>query len=568
MTTTLEGMTVTELDGVRTVIAPRANPADPITAGLLFRVGVADESVATSGITHLVEHLALHEHGLGELHYNGATADLYTHFHVQGSESEVVEYFRGLCAELTAPSLELLDTERSILKAERDGRSSRAHDLLVYRYGLETYGVRVANEAGLDLITPERVRDWVHTRFTGANAVFWLLADAIPEELRLVLPEGPAHPPPAASNALPSTPASVHNQSNFIQTQSIIERQTAGPILARIIDRRLWHHLRQSTGISYNAGASYDPRDDRFAVLTAYADASPEMLPRLAGTFMDTLAALRFGGITLEEFEAARAFASKQLTNARAPHNLAPGYAMGMLLGARWTSMEDLAAEQDELTLADMTTLMEKVYADTLVTAPMSVEWAGFPLGPQFSTESVTGESMASQDTARGQLILGTQGVTQQLPRGPVTIRFEDCVFFERYADGGRVMWGRDGFRLWIEPTLFPVSPEQLAWLDAAVPRGVTTDLPARSPEHIPQLAPAPAPTPALASAKPNGVSWTDSSAWQRFWIVAIAVIVTYGWLAIVARLWQDVGPAAVLIPAVLLAAGGWYYWQRVKKKT
>jgi hypothetical protein len=129
-------------------------------------------------------------------------------------------------------------------------------------------------------------------------------------------------------------------------------------------------------------------------------------------------------------------------------------------------------------------------------------------------------------------------------------------------------MWGRDGFRLWIEPTLFPVSPEQLAWLDAAVPRGVTTDLPARSPEHIPQLAPAPAPTPALASAKPNGVSWTDSSAWQRFWIIAIAIIAARFVIAIAQRLWQDVGPAAVLIPAVLLAAGGWYFWQRVKKKT
>ena len=44
----------TEVDGVPTLLAPRNGP---LAAGLTFRVGQADETLATAGITHLLEHL-------------------------------------------------------------------------------------------------------------------------------------------------------------------------------------------------------------------------------------------------------------------------------------------------------------------------------------------------------------------------------------------------------------------------------------------------------------------------------------------------------------------------------
>ena len=89
----------TEVDGIRTVLAPAPGP---VTAGLFFRVGVADETLATTGITHLVEHLALHRHGVSDLHYNGATAATYTLFHVTGTPGEVVTYLNGVCEALRA----------------------------------------------------------------------------------------------------------------------------------------------------------------------------------------------------------------------------------------------------------------------------------------------------------------------------------------------------------------------------------------------------------------------------------------------------------------------------------
>jgi predicted Zn-dependent peptidase len=52
----MTGRTIeTTHQGIQTVLAPRAG--GQLTAGLLFRVGRADETLSTAGITHLVEHL-------------------------------------------------------------------------------------------------------------------------------------------------------------------------------------------------------------------------------------------------------------------------------------------------------------------------------------------------------------------------------------------------------------------------------------------------------------------------------------------------------------------------------
>jgi hypothetical protein len=90
-------------------------------AGLTFRVGRADETLATAGITHLLEHLTLFHHGLSDYHYNGATGSVVTHFHMQGSEEDVVTYLVGVCAALSNLPLDRLETEKGILRTEAAG---------------------------------------------------------------------------------------------------------------------------------------------------------------------------------------------------------------------------------------------------------------------------------------------------------------------------------------------------------------------------------------------------------------------------------------------------------------
>ena len=67
-------------------------------AGLIFRVGRADETLARPGITHLLEHLALHRHGLADYHYNGATGRAITHFHIAGPRGRGRRHTSTACA--------------------------------------------------------------------------------------------------------------------------------------------------------------------------------------------------------------------------------------------------------------------------------------------------------------------------------------------------------------------------------------------------------------------------------------------------------------------------------------
>jgi hypothetical protein len=72
---------------------------DEMVAGLVFRVGRADESLAHGGITHTIEHLALYPLGVevGK-HYNGQVDAVTTTFLRRGGPQEIAEFFRAVCA--------------------------------------------------------------------------------------------------------------------------------------------------------------------------------------------------------------------------------------------------------------------------------------------------------------------------------------------------------------------------------------------------------------------------------------------------------------------------------------
>ncbi|GAB3826269.1 peptidase M16 family protein [Dactylosporangium cerinum] len=195
----------TEVDGVPTLLAPSSGP---MTAGLTFRVGLADEGAARIGITHLVEHLALHRHGVADYHYNGATGSVVTHFHMQGSERDIVTYLEMVCDSLADLPVQRLETEKAILRTEAAGHGGGVNRMLpMWRYGAQHYGLVSYPEWGIDRLGPDDVRAWANAWFTRANAVLWISGDRVPPGLRLRLPAGTLRPVPVASTVLPATPA-------------------------------------------------------------------------------------------------------------------------------------------------------------------------------------------------------------------------------------------------------------------------------------------------------------------------------------------------------------------------
>ncbi|MEV1066196.1 insulinase family protein [Streptomyces sp. NPDC050263] len=481
----------TTTDGIPTLYAPAtASGGNEITAGLFFRVGRADETLATAGLTHLVEHLALHRLGLSDLHYNGATANAYTLFHVHGSEAEVVEYLNSVCAGLRDLPMERLETEKEILRTEAAGRGGGPQQQLpLWRYGAQGYGLTSYNELGTWSLTPDQVRDWAQTRFTRDNAVLRITSDHVPEGLDLTLPRGSRRPAPAATSALPVTPAFICGDDGHVVLTSVLRRSTAASVFADVLGRALFQDLRQEGGYSYSAEADYSPRDADFATLTAYADALPQKQDAVVGGFVDTLARLRAGRIEQAELDSARGKILKMYDTPDLAAAALPSYALSLLLGHRVLTPEQHRAELEAVTVDDLRDVAREAWADALLQVPgRGVDWAGCTVAPQISTDSVTGTRHPSLEDEDVTLVIGTEGVSLLTPRGPITVRYDACSAMTVRPDGARGLTGHDAFSITVEPTLYQgVTPERIAALDAAVPAPAVVRMPARPPEQIPQ---------------------------------------------------------------------------------
>ncbi|QJT03529.1 insulinase family protein [Streptomyces asoensis] len=473
---------------IPTLYAPASG--NEITAGLFFRVGRADETLATAGLTHLVEHLALHRLGLSDLHYNGATANAYTLFHVTGSEDEVVKYLNSVCAGLRDLPMERLETEKEILRTEAAGRAGGPqHQMPLWRYGAQGYGLSSYNELGTWSLTPDQVRHWAETRFTRDNAVLWITSDQVPDGLDLTLPQGTRFPAPAATSALPTTPAFISGDDGHVVLTSVLRRSTAASVFADVLGRALFQDLRQEGGYSYSAEADYAQRDADFATLTAYADSLPQKQDAVVGGFVDTLARLRAGRIEQSELDSVRTKLLKVYDTPDLAAAALPSYALSLLLGHRILTPEQHRAELNAVTTDDLREVARETWDNALLQVPgRGLDWAGLTLAPQHSQAALTGTRHQSLEDDEVTLVIGAEGVSLLTPRGPVTVRYDACAAMTTRPDGARTLTGHDGFSVTVEPTLYRgVTPERIAALDAAVPAQAAVRMPAREPDRIPQ---------------------------------------------------------------------------------
>ncbi|MEU5043431.1 M16 family metallopeptidase [Streptomyces griseorubiginosus] len=496
----------TTVHGIPTLFAPSTGPQ--ITAGLAFRVGHADETLPTAGVTHLVEHLALHHLGLSDLHYNGATASTYTLFHVTGDEDEVVTYLNGVCAALRDLPMGRMETEKEILRTEAGSRGKGPLSRMpLWRYGAQGYGLGSQDELGTWSLTADQVRDWAETRFTRDNAVLFLTTDRVPDGLDLTLPAGRRFPTPPATSTLPVTPAWLHGEDGHVVFTSVVRRSTAAAVFAEVLGRALFQDLRQKGGYSYSAEADHSPRDADFATVTAYADALPQKQDAAVGGFVDAFARLRAGRIEQSELDSARGKLLRRYDVPDLGAALLPSYALSLLTGHRILSPERYREELRAVTVEDLREAAREAWDTGLLQVPgTGVDWAGLTQAPHFSPSGVSGTLHPSLEDDDVTLIIGAAGVTLSTPAGLVTVRYDACAAMTTRPDGGRCLIGLDGFQVIVEPTLFgDVTEERIAVLDKAVPPAVIVPLPARPAAEIPQPREGAAPRPPAGTRKKAG---------------------------------------------------------------
>jgi hypothetical protein len=179
------------------------------------------------------------------------------------------------------------------------------------------------------------------------------------------------------------------------------------------------------------------------------------------------------------------------------------------------------------VTVAEIAGVADAVWRDAIAQIPEGgLEWAGFAPAPRWSAAAVQGDRyprLGEPDTA---VVIGGDGVSLTTPQGAATVRFEDCVAYLTRPDGARLLIGRDGFRVGIEPTLHHrLTADVVAALDARIPQDVVVPLPARRPDDIPQ-------PPVRVRSKPGKpakpLRWRGYGVWANVLAMVLILLVPF----------------------------------------
>jgi zinc protease len=557
-------ITELEVDGVPALLAPADGP---MHAGLVFRVGFADETLARHGLTHLIEHLVMHAMGLADQHRNAATGAEHTYFHMQGSPTDIADFLAGVCATLRDLPMDRLAAEKEILRTEAAGRGGEP--LAAWRYGARDYGLCGYPESGLHALTPDDLVAWVAHYFTKENAALWVAGDAVPDGLKLDLPTGGVRrAAPTASSALPVTPAWFPGPSPTVVWDTVVRREARAAVFGNVLRRRMFHELRQVDGLSYTVRTDYEPRADGMAVLTAVADALPEKQEAVLGGFLDVLAGLRAGRIEADEVSTVIEQTGEALREAEASGGRLLGQTFNVLAGRGVQDLADAVAEVRAVTLADVAEVAVAAHDGGLLMTPPGngAGWAGYAAAPTASDNVVTGTAYRVRSAGRSRLIVGAEGVTA-IGRGQLaTVRHDACAAYLVWPDGGRQLIGHDGVVVAVEPTLIKGAELAIRDIDARIPASLRVDLPRRDPSRKPQP-------------RRSGPGWlpaVDPRRWLLIGQVALLpglLTLFFGWLALTGLSWVITKPetairgaAAFLICGAIAGLAGRRTWRSAQR--
>lgn len=307
-------MQQTSIDGVP--VLWEDGPA-PLTAVLVFGVGVRHETFRTVGITHLIEHLAMGALPKSPVDANAEVEVGMTTFHATGRPELVVDFVNGVCAALSALPLDRLEHEVGVLKAED---SIVVHPAvaqsLVTRYGYLAQGLAGSTGAGPEQIRRDEVVEHAARYFNRANCVL-VLTGAPPAGLRLDLPEGTRSAPPVAPHLDLPLPGRLSGPEIPIAAVTGLTPLDAGSWLGAILTDCVTDELRHREGVAYDIDGTGVRVDDRQGLLAVWSNGHEDKMQLVAQSMWRTLGRVATDGPTPDELGHVRALLSEQLGDPR-----------------------------------------------------------------------------------------------------------------------------------------------------------------------------------------------------------------------------------------------------------
>ena len=446
----------TEVDGVPAFWVDSGRPT--LTAALVFRWGMVDETLPQTGWTHLLEHLALHGRGGGALQVNGMVSLLHTRFDAHGPPEAVAHTLGDTAAWLAHPDLAEFTRERGVLRAESALRSvGEVGPALVWRYGARGPGLAGYLEPGLSRATQTDIAALAAASFTRGNAALFLDGPP-PAGLRLPLADGPARPTPVAVPCEEELPAAYLIRAGAT-VSGVVERTVQGTVLPHVLREQFTSQFRHRDGAAYAPWSHYEPVDDHHAVVLCGTDASDGLLTTLADRVLQQVEKVAAGD--LDESVVAGVVAQLEQFHLD-PYNgptLAYRAVVDHLRGQPINGLEEILAEIRAVDAAAVAQAGTALRDSLLLGIADRATWRRqlpFPAMPSLP-EPLASRPIRSRDfpAVRQRLVVTGGAVQMGADDQWSTLRANDIVGVFAQPDGARELVSRDGWTLRVEPTLW-----------------------------------------------------------------------------------------------------------------
>lgn len=405
-----------------------------LSASLVFGVGLAHETFLETGITHLVEHLAMRAVRTSRYENNASTEVLHTSFDVTSTPETVAGHLERICASLARLDTGPLEVERNVLLAEEHGSEGPA--AISWLPPSLWFGNRAFGLAGNVQVAPvrvdrERVRAWCAEWFHRGSAAL-ILSGPPPAGLRLPLGDGPRRRPPAVQPFELPTPARTAIPNGVVGCA--LAGWTAelacavGVLITRLTDR-----LRHLEGLVYDISLDHQVIDGRRAVLGFGTDVPDKHAGRVIEAIRAELAELGRTGPTTAELVTDRLALAEQLVEPEFATYRALDAAMSELTG--WPS----AAEHQKRVLngldaGEVAAAARNLAERLVICGPDQQLPADLPELPGSPVPPVQGREVkrafAGSTAPRGfRLIAGGEGLSTFYGDSPVpvsVVRYDD----------------------------------------------------------------------------------------------------------------------------------------------
>ena len=483
---TIDGYAVpvhrTEIDGIPCFWA---DLPEEFEARLSFRVGAYDETLATRGTTHLIEHLAISDTPIVPWKYSAWVTGLVTTYSIVGTQEQVVDGLAAVTSRLRELPLERVPTTRRALLTE-DSRTSSARRSLRARYGARGPGLALYPEYGVRRVTQEHLADWARERFTAANAVL-VLTGPPPPGLRCRLDDGlrwPTVEPVPDRGDLPRLIGAADESCglSYLTPPTVAESAASALLRLRLIER-----LHYGLGIGDWCDRMIEPLGPELLhryVWGGFRDGYDDAVLELV---LGELRAFAEDGPTDHELATIRAWADQYEASLDNGVDWLDDLAEAELLGgepilANWGGANAAldAAEVAEALAEPLPTLVVESNSGTpaddlgLGTVP---DWAHDPIeGTEFRAPPRAGR-------ASERLVIGEDAVSWADGDYTSTIRLDDLAILTK-EDDVRELIDLEGGEITVEVAEWANGRWAFALIDALVPPELTVDLDVDGPEE------------------------------------------------------------------------------------